>query len=365
MKLILPIIVLGLSLFIVTTQIHSLEADQYRVWKIDELQDSSQIIDQKLNELFETFLEEKINWRVEKDLLQETEVQNRNLESKYTKYRREVQKVTEPFSAREVTEKFYKYIRPHFFKNRLKTWLVKKSDADVFPKKKGLFKDYKESIWRGFAWPFMMPVAQNIKINEVYIGSDKIDHFFSSGRRYFKKYLSSKDKGLSHEDSLKKGIKFGLGLIEERGLLGFWSSGAFAYADLESNYQGMLMAVDLCCAENSPLKLNKNHQWVLTRPIKFSSYVNPMWDEAYNNSRYITPRFRKIKKVLKKEYCELGRQERAQNLWKLYDLKVKESVNTKYLQELIKDEKIPDPEPHSLAAICNYPDDEMDGVPYW
>ena len=150
---------------------YALEADQYRIWNKIDLQDSTDAVNRYLNEDLREFLRDKVN------------------------------DAEDDRSCSDVAYKFMKYIRPHFFLDRLKRQLLVSDDVALYPEDKNMFRAYRESIYRGPVWPFVMPVAQTIRINDVFLGTDKIDHFFSSGRRYYKVYRRALKKGMTSDEA--------------------------------------------------------------------------------------------------------------------------------------------------------------------
>ncbi|SEF63962.1 hypothetical protein [Vibrio hangzhouensis] len=135
-----------------------------------------------------------------------------------------------------------------------------------------------------------------VNINGVYLGTDKFSHFLGSGYEYYKRYLRELSNGKSSIEAQLTAIEWATGM--EGGLLGVKVVGVYSYADLEANYQGFLMAKDLC--EKNLLAYRKQgvddttYLWVLEHPIDISDYVNPNWDESFNASTYSKSRYKKV-----------------------------------------------------------------------
>ena len=312
----------------------ALEADQYKLWeRSEDLKDATEAVNTTINNLLTEYYVKR--------------VKNKKV------------------ACEVVAARFLRYVRPNFFKDRLKSSLSDNPNVQLYPEKSNLFKDYPQSIYRGFTWPFIMPVAQSIKIDNVYLGTDKIDHFFSSGRRYYREYQRALKKGASHIEALIQALDYGSSFIEEKGILGYWSSGAFAFADIEANYNGMTLAIDMCQGTNPILKKNADATLSINRNIEMRDYVNPLWDEAFNNSFYFNYRWYGIRRIMLQKYCDLGKTKKIQNLWKSYQKNIKPSFHTDYLRGLILAGTIPDPRPQSLHEVCNYPDGMMEQVPFW
>lgn len=332
---------------------YSLEADQYYVWPHLNLKDSTEEVNKFLNQKLSEFLDQRVN--IEK-----------KIDSKFVQYQLKSSKVkSSPPVCSRVAWKYFDYIRPHFFQNSLTRLYLQNKNLDIYPRKKRFFHDYNQSIFSGFVWPFLMPVAQNVKINEVYLGTDKLSHFFASGRRYYKVYLRELKKGKTSLEAQTKAIDMGLGLKEEKGVLGLWSAGSFSYADLESNYQGMRLAIDMCEGDQSYLVLDKNGDWKVNSPIDIRKYISPLWDETYNNSYYAKYREKQMKKTINKKYCQLGLTPSVKKLWAGYSKRLQHNTNTRYLEKMVKEGKIPSNQADSLASICGYPPGVMEGVPFF
>ncbi len=107
-----------------------------------------------------------------------------------------------------------KYFNSTFF-GEIVRWV---NETDTLDKrfisvKESIYRDFspKESIVLGFLSKLRPVHSPNLRMGEVYLGSDKFEHFFSSGFRYFNAHYR---KG----KSLRKTLM--IGLREEYGLLG-------------------------------------------------------------------------------------------------------------------------------------------------
>lgn len=321
----------------------SLEADQYRIWQqgLDSIQDSTIESNEFLNDEMQEFLTKKVKTH-----------------SSWQK----------PEACYDLAHKYMRHIRPSFFKDNLKNLLVKTLPNAAIPKKQKLIYDYKNSIFKGFAWPPLMPVAQTVKINGVYLGTDKIDHFFASGRRYLNSYRRGLQKGLSTQDALIRALQYGVSWPEETGVLGEWSAGSFSFADLESNYQGLELARDLCEGDDAILKFSEAQGWQQHRKIQIEDYVSPLWDESFNNSVYFKSRWKKVKRNLQAEFCELAKDPKIQKLWRGYHKRMAAKpadFHLEYLRGLIISKQIPNPTFQSLHTACAFPKGVMEGPQIW
>ncbi len=140
-----------------------------------------------------------------------------------------------------------------------------------------------QSIYRNALVSITIRVTRNIRIGEVYLGTDKLNHFFGIGRRYYTRYLASLKAGRSQAEAEDEAILWGI--LTENTFLGSSTNGIFSIADLESNYQGFRLAQGLC-AGDSPYIVHQQGKWTIFRPIDLRDYVDPTFDESFNPSLY-------------------------------------------------------------------------------
>lgn len=114
-------------------------------------------------------------------------------------------------------------------------------------------------------------MADNLLVNKICIGDDKLGHFFQQGWEYFRRFRRiSRRNSKTVEDGQRAAERYGDRL--ERGKFGLRGSGVYSKADLEANRQGLLFYREL---ETNPR---------LVFDIK--RHVNPLWSEEFNPSQY-------------------------------------------------------------------------------
>ena len=123
-------------------------------------------------------------------------------------------------------------------------------------------------------------VSKTIRLNGEHIGTDKIGHFISQGRKFYKRYLRDGDEVRAAERSA----------YTERAIFGKLLAGAYSNADLVANYEGYrfyrsLFEDDVVPGKPSILRWESS-TWVMQRPFDWSDHVNEYWDEALNPSHY-------------------------------------------------------------------------------
>ena len=134
-------------------------------------------------------------------------------------------------------------------------------------------------IWRSRI-VYFTGVSKTIKINGQLVGTDKIGHFISQGRKFYKRYREMGSEELAARQSA----------FTEKAIFGQLLAGAYSNADLVANYEGYrffrsLFEDDVIPGKPSILRW-QNDRWIMQRPFDWSDHVNEYWDEALNPSRY-------------------------------------------------------------------------------
>jgi hypothetical protein len=216
----------------------------------------------------------------------------------------------------DVTKRFFRHIFPSMSHPRIRRDLLRDFEIDRFPNGDvGYFEYLRTSVYRRPAFPYIMPMARTWEINGVRLGGDKIGHMLGHGRYYYGRYLRARADGFGVEEAMEKAVRWGVGV--ESKILGGMVDGVFSHADLEANFQGLRVAISFCEGD-APLLAQLDGVWTQTRRLEFSSYVNPGFDESYNNSYYTTFRWKRVQPVLMDEYCQLLHDERVQRRFARY-----------------------------------------------
>jgi len=123
-------------------------------------------------------------------------------------------------------------------------------------------------------------VGPTIKIDGQLIGSDKLGHFLSQGRKFYFRYLNYLD-----EEKVA-----GYSAYTERALFGQLTTGSYSNADLVANYEGFrfylsLFNDDVIPGKPAILAWHEDH-WVIQREFTWADHVNAYWDEALNVNFY-------------------------------------------------------------------------------
>lgn len=258
------------AVFVLAGNARASETDQFMTWNVD-IKDSTQLLNDYLNKAAQEYAEKRNRSNVKiKDV-------------------------------NEMTEHFYLYLFEGLQSSRLRKHIWDTPEIDRYPSGDTSFWTFqRSSIYRGLSFPYVMPMARTIRIGDIYLGIDKICHFFGFGRRYFQRYVRLREEGMEDEKAIDTVIKNGLD--QESSLVGGLVDGVFSRGDLEANFQGFMMLRDLTRAEN-PLFVREGKTWKVNRTIDYSKFVTPAFDESYNISYYTYFRWRKVGPLLQERYC--------------------------------------------------------------
>jgi len=317
-----------LAILFIPTISMGLESDQYLMWG-RELRDVSNEINLHVNQVVENSLKKSNGLK-------------------------------KSLSCEEVHSKAVKEFRG-FIIHKIETWLEKDLGQDLFPVATDSYNDYYRMSIYNFKASFIgrfFPMGRNMNFNQIYIGSDKLAHFFSTGLRYFTIYQKQMKKGKSPEQAMHSAIDFGITM--ENSILGKIPSGVYSFGDLEANFQGLLFNRKFCeDGENSYLAKNSKQEWYLANRIDLNDYINPFMDESFNPSHFIAIKWLKVKPRLKL-YC--GRQndpdvvarfDHYRQIIAQKDMGIK-TFSRDYLAEIRNQGhwRVPDPKRQILESIC-------------
>lgn len=127
---------------------------------------------------------------------------------------------------------------------------------------------------------FLFEFGRTIRVNDQLLGTDKLSHFISQGRKFYKRYT----RHGSEQKAVKRAV------FAERGIFGSLTTGSFSNADLVSNYEGYrfyrsLFENDIVADKPAILRWTGDG-WVIQREFDWSDHVNEYWDEALNINHY-------------------------------------------------------------------------------
>ena len=207
-------------------------------------------------------------------------------------------------SCQQIVEKISSLFKFFVF-HKIEYFLEHDPDVDRAPKNGWAVKNNHlqhiyshKSLWlfiQNSLIPF--PMASTINLDGVYLGTDKVGHFFASGWRYYRTYVKALNQNKTDKQALLRAIDYGI--AQENSILGNWVTGIFSPADLEANYRGLLFYKSFCY-KATPRIEKTSSGWITSKPIDLRGYINPLWDESYNVSFFQPDMWAKIRIILRK-----------------------------------------------------------------
>jgi hypothetical protein len=261
--------VLSLSLSFSTVQ--ALEIDTYLTWD-QELPDSMDLYNDFMNQEAEAYLE-KVNKRKKTP------------------------------SCQKFTTGFFRHLHFLMIRSKVTSWFPKNHPERLFPDESiGLIKHWRQSIYRGLSIPMgLMPLSRIVNLNGIYIGLDKLGHFFGRGRAYYVDYHKGLKKRMTPAEALEEMLQSGTAL--EYFFLGQITDGVLSNGDLEANFLGFEWGQTICESETPYFELSSEGDWRLVRPIEMRDHTTPRMDESFNDNFYAEWRWNKVRPRIEEEHC--------------------------------------------------------------
>jgi hypothetical protein len=184
-----------------------------------------------------------------------------------------------PRKDRKVVTAIYNDIGGKHWVDKIERWAMNSEDVERLQLTRW------ESIYRGHPlWATrvaaLFGVGPTIKVNNQLIGSDKLGHFLSQGKKFWVRYQKLEDEAKAAEHSA----------YTERALFGQMTTGVYSNADLVANYEGFLFYRSLFEDDITPGKpailVWTGEGWEVQREFTFADHVNEYWDEALNINHY-------------------------------------------------------------------------------
>lgn len=185
---------------------------------------------------------------------------------------------------------------------------------------------YLESIYIAAPIDFAT-LSPTVRLFGVEFGTDKLDHFFQQGYKYYKLHKAAVAKGMPPNQALQKAINWGQ--MTERTYFGLLVSGVYSNADLYANYagmkfyQGLTEPVSIGNETRAAILVLKNGKWTISvadlRKDLLKPFVSDHLNEALNPSGYAFTIFRSVRRLVKKmpaligEMCFLTQQKPTSN----------------------------------------------------
>ena len=176
-------------------------------------------------------------------------------------------------------DEFYGRIGGVHYVDKLERWAMTSPDVER------LETERNNSIYSGYPlWSLrvstLFGIGKTIRLNGELVGTDKIGHFISQGRKFYKRYL---ELG-SEQEAAKRSV------LTEKAIFGQATTGSFSNADLVANFEGYrfyrsLFEDDFIPGKPAILRWDDG-QWAIQREFDWADHVNAFWDEALNPNQY-------------------------------------------------------------------------------
>lgn len=223
-----------------------------------------------------------------------------------------------------VVDAIYHDIGGHHWVDKIERWAMNSEAVDRNT------PDRYDSIYQGH--PFwatrvagLFGVGPTIKINGTLIGSDKLGHFLSQGRKFWRRYQRYLDEEKAANHSA----------YTERALFGQMTTGVYSNADLVANYEGYrfyrsLFDDDVVAGKPAILRWKDDH-WEVQRRFTWADHVNPYWDEALNVNHFDALLYPHMKQRL------LGYCDDYFEAPELYDIENEQALQERYAELQLRD----------------------------
>jgi ribosomal protein L20A (L18A) len=174
-----------------------------------------------------------------------------------------------------LVDAIYRDIGGRHWVDKLERWAMKSDEVEK------LDTPRYDSVFSGLPWYALrvttfFGVGKTIRLNGQLVGSDKIGHFLSQGRKFYKRYRKSLSESEAAEHSA----------YTESAIFGQLTTSSYSNADLVANYEGhrfyrSLFEDDIVPGKSAILGWGTGG-WVIRREFDWADHVNAYWDEALN-----------------------------------------------------------------------------------
>lgn len=190
-----------------------------------------------------------------------------------------------------VVNAIYRRIGGLHWVDKLERWAMKSAEVGK------LSTPRYDSVYSGLpVWSvratFFFGIGKTIRVNDELIGSDKIGHFLSQGRKFYRRYI----RYGSEERAARRSA------FTERAIFGIMTTGAYSNADLVANFEGYRFYRSLFednIVPGKPAMLRwDGDEWIIQRPFEWTDFVNEYWDEALNINHFDRLLYKRMRKRL-------------------------------------------------------------------
>lgn len=200
-----------------------------------------------------------------------------------------------PRDDRRMVMAVFHRIGGYFWVDHLERWAMNSPEVDKLPTPR------RQSMYRGLPLratrvAAMFGIGPTFRLGDVLIGSDKIGHFLSQGRKFWQRWQRSGSEQLAADTAARV----------EAGIFGGLTTGAYSNSDLVANYEGYrfyrsLFEDDIVAGKLAILRWHAG-RWQVQRAFDWTDHVNAYWDEALNPNAY-SKSLREALQVRLSEFC--------------------------------------------------------------
>ena len=139
-------------------------------------------------------------------------------------------------------------------------------------------------------------MSPTINLYGVYLGTDKLGHFFQQGYEYYEEYAEEMRRSGDEAEAVRRAIRKGVG--QENGIYGTFIDGVYSNADLAANYAGFKFYLNLTRPivvggkECPAMLVLVDEQWRVNPELPagfMRPFITDHLNEARNPSKYSKP----------------------------------------------------------------------------
>ena len=170
---------------------------------------------------------------------------------------------------------------------------------------------YTDSIYIALPTNYLT-ISPTVNLFGAEFGSDKLEHFFQQGYRYYQIEREAAVKGDDADRAVLKAVKWGQ--MTERTYFGLLVSGVYSNADLYANYAGMkfydglTQPLTIGGATRPALVVQENGRWQMNdaavlRNSLLKPFISDHLNEALNPSGYAFTIYSSVRRMVRKTAC--------------------------------------------------------------
>ena len=183
----------------------------------------------------------------------------------------------------------------YYWVDHIERWAMASPEVEKLPTPR------RQSIYQGLPLcatrvAAVFGIGPTFRVGDTLVGSDKLGHFFSQGRKFWQRWHRDHDQQRAADTAARV----------EAGIFGGVTTGSYSNADLVANYEGQrfyrsLFEDDVVSGKPAIIRWQSGG-WVIQRPFDWNDHVNAYWDEALNPNAY-SKSLRRLLLIRLREFC--------------------------------------------------------------